>query len=64
MNALMRRLYGLTETENLLVEKGQRAHQHDEKTPRPPPASPMEVSDRQPRGRRSSRRLERTYPGV
>jgi hypothetical protein len=54
MNAFVNRLYGLTEAEKSLVEKGLKAYQRDERGLPPTPAAPPKVSDRRPRGRRSA----------
>jgi hypothetical protein len=59
MNGLVNRLYGLTETEKLLVEKGLNAY-HAERVLAPMPAAAPKPADRRPRGRRSSRCLEQT----
>ena len=60
MNTLVNRLYGLTEAEKLLSEKGSNAHVHAERVSAPIPAP--KISDLRPRRRRSSssRRLEQT----
>jgi hypothetical protein len=58
MNALMSRLYGLTEAEKILVEKGLKAYQSEEKAL---PLTPALPPGRRQRRRDSGQRLEQMH---
>jgi hypothetical protein len=56
MNALVNRLYGLSDADRLLVEKGRETHQKSERIPVPPAAAPK-IGTRLTRGSRSRARF-------
>ena len=60
MNALVNRLYGIADADQLLVEKARTRYQKAEQVSAPVTASAPKVENRLSRGRRSNRRIERT----